>query len=113
MLRSLLLLPLCGAFVVALLPRRQVRLIHGVALFASISVFIRACFILNRFDTRSGEIQLFESHPWHGRLGSAFSLGIDGLSFPLILLATLLVLVAILASRTLMGSMQKRGQAKL
>ncbi|MDH5778621.1 MAG: NADH-quinone oxidoreductase subunit M, partial [Gammaproteobacteria bacterium] len=48
--------------------------------------------------TFSANLQFFESHQWNPRLGTRFSLGVDGFSFPMVLLASLLCFVAILAS---------------
>jgi len=73
-------------------------MIRGVALTASAVTFLYSCVLLARFDPTSSGVQFFESHAWHGRLGSAFALGVDGLSLPMVLLSTLLMLVAILAS---------------
>ncbi|MCK7577479.1 MAG: hypothetical protein MZV65_17870 [Chromatiales bacterium] len=42
------------------------------------------------FDPQISGSQLYEAHAWNPRLGSTFALAIDGFSFPLVLLATLL-----------------------
>ena len=98
MLRVLLLLPLFGALFVALMPARRHALIHRVSLAASVVVLVYAWSLLAFFDTSLGSIQLFERHAWHARLGSSFSLGVDGFSFPMVLLVTLLMPVAMIAS---------------
>jgi NADH-quinone oxidoreductase subunit M len=98
MLRILLLLPLCGALLVALLPGRNVALIRRATLGAMGVVLVFAWWLLGYFDPMVAGIQLYETHAWHARLGSSFSLGIDGFSLPLILLATLLMPVAVVAS---------------
>jgi NADH-quinone oxidoreductase subunit M len=43
-------------------------------------------------------VQLVESHIWNPRLGSAFTLGVDGISLPLVWLAALLAFIAVLVS---------------
>jgi NADH-quinone oxidoreductase subunit M len=98
MLRTLLLLPLFGALLVALLPVRNADLIRRATLAAAAVVLVFAWSLLAHFDPTVGGIQLYESHAWHARLGSSFSLGVDGFSFPLVLLATLLMPVAVVAS---------------
>lgn len=100
MLRTLLLLPLAGAILVALLPTRDAAKIRHVALAATAAVLAYSWTLLAVFDPALAGIQLFETHAWHPRLGSAFSLGIDGISLPLVLLATVLTFVAALASGT-------------
>jgi NADH-quinone oxidoreductase subunit M len=98
MLRILLLLPLFGAVVVALLPARSFALLRQTALAATCLVGVFAWSLLGQFDPTQAAIQLYETHAWHERLGSSFSLGVDGFSFPLVLLATLLMPVAVVAS---------------
>jgi len=98
MLRLLLLIPMLGAVMIALLPGNNLRLIRFAALLAAGAAMTLAWGLLGQFDSAKGGVQLFETHIWNPRLGSAFSLGVDGFSFPMVLLGTLLCVVAILAS---------------
>jgi len=98
LLSALLLLPLVGGLIVALLPGRKVELIRGATLAATVVVLVFAWSLLIHFDPAVAGIQLYEAHAWHARLGSSFTLGVDGFSFPLVLLATLLMPVAVVAS---------------
>lgn len=98
MLSSLLLLPLIGALCIALLPARNHALIRQAALLATLAVLAYAWYLLTRFDPSLADIQFYEVHAWHDRLGSSFSLGVDGFSLPMLLLATLLMPVAVVAS---------------
>jgi NADH-quinone oxidoreductase subunit M len=97
-LTILLLLPALGAVMVVALPGSNVVLIRRVALVVSILTLVPAWSLLLGFDTRVGGLQFFERHTWNPRLGTSFSLGLDGFSYPMVLLATLLSLVAVLAS---------------
>ncbi|MBU0594563.1 MAG: NADH-quinone oxidoreductase subunit M [Gammaproteobacteria bacterium] len=98
MLRALFLLPIVGAVIIALLPGSNPRLIRFAALLASGAAMGLAWGLLGVFDPALAGVQLFETHVWNPRLGSAFSLGVDGFSFPMVLLGTLLTVVTILAS---------------
>lgn len=98
MLRILLLFPLVGAAIIALLPGGNPRLLRLTALLAAGAAMALAWGLLGQFDPALPGIQLFETHVWNPRLGSAFSLGVDGFSFPMVLLGTLLTVVTILAS---------------
>jgi NADH-quinone oxidoreductase subunit M len=98
MLSTLLLLPLIGALIVALLPTRDPMLIRRATLAATGMVLLFAWTLLGQFDPAVASIQFYETHAWHARLGSSFSLGVDGFSLPLILLAALLMVVAVIAS---------------
>lgn len=97
-LSSLLILPLVGAIVLALLPTRNPLLIQRVALGAALLVLAFALRLLGWFDTTQFGFQFVETHTWHARLGSSFSLGVDGFSMPLLVLAALLMVVAVVAS---------------
>jgi NADH-quinone oxidoreductase subunit M len=98
MLKTLLLLPLCGALLVALLPARNPRLIQQATLGATLVVLAYTGWLFSMFDPADAGMQFAETHAWHARLGSSFSLGVDGFSLPLILLAALLMVVAVIAS---------------
>lgn len=100
LLSSLLVLPLLGALAMLLLPTREVRTIRRTALGVTLTVLAYAALIASRFDPTQFGFQFVETHAWHDRLGSSFSLGVDGLSLPLILLAALLTVVAVILSAT-------------
>ncbi len=100
-LTILLLLPATGAGLVAALPGDHVALIRRVAIGVSTLTLILAWGLLSRFDTAVGGLQWLEQYTWNPRLGTSFALGLDGFSYPMVLLATLLSLVALLASRSI------------
>ena len=100
MLRILLLMPIFGAAALALLPGRSVRALRLGALIVTAATLTFAWTLIGQFDPAIPGVQLFETHPWNPRGGAAFSLGVDGFSFPMVLLATLLTLIAVLASRS-------------
>ena len=100
-LTILLLLPATGAGVVATLPGERGALIRRVAIAVATLAVALAWGLLSRFDTAVGGLQWLEQHAWNPRLGTSFSLGLDGFSYPMVLLATLLSLVALLASRSI------------
>ncbi|MCP4452673.1 MAG: hypothetical protein GY809_14520, partial [Planctomycetes bacterium] len=100
-LTFLLILPLFGAALIAALPSGSNRLIRVVALGTATLNLILACGLLFSFDTSQPGLQFVEVHRWNPRLGTTFSLGVDGFSLPMVLLATLLSLVAIMASSSI------------
>ncbi len=102
-LSSLLLLPLLGTVVLALLPTRDPQLIRKVALGATAAVLAYVVFLAALFDNTQFGFQFVETHAWHARLGSSFSLAVDGLSMPMLLLAALLMVVAVVASSGVMN----------
>jgi NADH-quinone oxidoreductase subunit M len=99
-LTFLLAIPVIGAFLLVCLPRRHAAGLFSVALGASVLDFLWSVKILSRFDGGSGEMQLIERVPWMPAFGIQYVVGIDGISLFLVLLTTLLMPVAILASWT-------------
>ncbi len=101
LLMSLLVMPAVGAGVVAFIPSDAGRLIRGVALVTTGATLVLACSLLAGFDPALPGPQFLEMHRWNPRLGTSFSLAVDGFSLPMVLLATLLSLIALLASNSI------------
>jgi len=91
-------LPIVGVVVVMLLPRSRAELAKGVALAVAGGTLVLSWGLLATFDRSSSERQFTEQVPWIPELGMTYALGVDGLSFPLILLTTLLTVVSLIAS---------------
>jgi NADH-quinone oxidoreductase subunit M len=97
-LTVLLLIPVIGAALLLFLPRRLKGALFFIALSASTIGFVWSLRILATFDATRGEMQLVERVPWMPAFGIQYIVGIDGISLFLILLTTLLMPLAILAS---------------
>lgn len=99
MLTSLILVPLVGALVVMVLPRQDDdQLVKRVALGVSIAALGVSLWVLSAYDLNVRGQQLTENHEWIGLLGAWYSLGVDGMGLTLVLLATVLTPLVILAS---------------
>ena len=99
-LTLLLLLPIIGAVIISILPS-QSPLIRKTAIAMATLTLLYAVSFIFAFDTSSSALQFSKIVPWNTRMGTSFSLGIDGISFPMVLLATLLCFIAIIASRSI------------
>ena len=97
-LTLLLAIPVIGAVLIALLPRRSAQALFSAALIASGINFLWSIKILSGFDGGSGAMQFLERIPWMPSFGIEYIVGIDGISLFLVLLTTLLMPIAILAS---------------
>ncbi len=97
-LTVLLILPLLGAVLLAFLSGRNPKLIRSVAIAFAGAALILSWGLITRFDLDTAGLQFSLIVPWNTRLGTSFALGVDGFSFPMVLLATLLCFLAILAS---------------
>ena len=92
-------LPVVGLAVIVLLPRKSDALVRVVALATAGACLVLSWGLLGYFDRSSAEQQFTETSAWIPELGMTYRLGLDGLSFPLVLLTTLLMVVALLASK--------------
>lgn len=99
----MLLLPLVGAAFIILLSNERPQLIRNVAITTSSLVLIYAIYLVSFGDVQpvSHGLWLSYHHTWNTRMGTSFSLGVDGFSYPMVLLTALLVWVAILASKSI------------
>ncbi|VAW75340.1 NADH-ubiquinone oxidoreductase chain M-like protein [hydrothermal vent metagenome] len=97
-LSYLLLIPVLGALIILMTPEKQNKFIRPIAIVHAVAALLVAWYLIFEFDTRLASIQFSEHIHWNKRLGTAYSVGINGFSFPMILLTTLLCFIAILAS---------------
>ncbi len=105
-------LPVLGLLVILLLPKENHRNIRGVAVAVTLVQFIFAIILWAGFDPSLAGInaesgmQFVErlkwitipETPWFGEIRIEYFMGVDGLSMPMVLLTTLIVVVASLAS---------------
>lgn len=97
-LSLLIAFPLLAALITALLPRANARLIKGWAFVAVAIEFGLSLYLLANFVPNTSQMQFVEFYPWVPQFGISYHVGIDGLSFWLVMLTTFLMLVAIPAS---------------
>jgi NADH-quinone oxidoreductase subunit M len=97
-LTILLLIPVIGAVLLLLVPRRHRGALFSVALLVTLLGFAWSLKVLAGFDGAKGEMQLIERIPWMPAFGIEYIVGIDGISLFLVLLTTLLMPLTILAS---------------
>ena len=97
-LSSLLWTPALGALLLVPVSAKRMGLIRAISNLAALCAFLLACRLLAGFDAGNSTMQFSEFFPLNPKLGSAYALGIDGLSLPMLVLATLLTSIALLAS---------------
>jgi NADH-quinone oxidoreductase subunit M len=98
LLTTILFFPVLAALVIWFLPSDQLKLIRWTALFASLVPFVLTVWIWTRFDASAAGFQFSEQYVWYEAINSTFHLGVDGLSLTMVLLTTLLMPLAVLAS---------------
>jgi NADH-quinone oxidoreductase subunit M len=93
-LSLLILIPIVGAIVLALMPPDN-KLARMVAFGFAGAAFAVSLGVLAQFKTNTFHFQLQEKYAWVGDLGIQFHLGVDGLSIWLIVLTSFLTLIAL------------------
>ncbi|MDP1933442.1 MAG: NADH-quinone oxidoreductase subunit M [Nitrosomonas sp.] len=105
-LSLLLITPAIGALILALVPGQDTKQIRLAAnIFAALS-FLLSCWLVVMYDIHDGALQFEEQFVLNPKLGTAFALGVDGLSLPMVVLATLLTSIALLASFSIKNSVK-------
>jgi NADH-quinone oxidoreductase subunit M len=90
LLTSIILVPGAGALVVALLPRRQVRLVKLLGILFSLATAALTVYLLIDFDKSADGFQFVSQHPWIKEWGISWHLGVDGISLFLVVLTGVL-----------------------
>jgi NADH-quinone oxidoreductase subunit M len=98
LLSILLILPVAGAILVALLPRGRESLVKGTALATTLVVLLLSLPLFFTFQTGAPGFQFEEIRTWIPDLNISYHVGVDGISLFLVLLTTLLSALAVLSS---------------
>ena len=97
-LTTIILLPLVAGFAIPLIPDKEGKTVRWYSLGVGI---LELCLIVytfwNNYDLQSSSLQLVETYPWIPQLGLNWSVAVDGLSMPLIVLTGLVTTLAIFA----------------
>ena len=101
LLSLILLVPAISAVIILFLPDGEHKLIRWFAFGASLIPFVLSLVAWGSFKADQPGFQFEETYVWYQAIGSSFHLGVDGLSLTMVLLTTLLMPLAILASFTI------------
>jgi NAD(P)H-quinone oxidoreductase subunit 4 len=87
-LTTIILLPLVASFLIPALPDKDGKLVRWYALGVGIADFALMClgFWLN-YDAKNPNFQMVETFNWMPQIGLSWSVAVDGISVPLVLLA--------------------------
>lgn len=97
-LTALMVVPLVGSIVVALLPGARALLAKQVALGFSLATLALTVAMALQFAGDSEQpFQFVESHPWIPAFGISYAVGVDGIALVLVALAATLVPIVIIA----------------
>jgi len=98
-LTAIILFPLIAAALVPVLPDKEGKNVRWYALGVSFADFVLMCYVFwNHYDASNASLQLVETYAWIPQLGLNWSVSVDGLSMPLVLLAGLVTTLSIFAA---------------
>lgn len=98
-LTAIIFLPLLAALAIPLIPDKEGKTVRWYALSIGIVDFILMGYAFwNNYDASSAQFQLTESYSWIPQLGVSWSVSVDGISAPLILLAGFVTTLAMLSA---------------
>jgi NADH-quinone oxidoreductase subunit M len=107
-LSVLIWLPVLGGVIMLALGDHGAALGRWVALLTTAATFGISTLLWVYFDTSTPLMQFTEQHDWIPALHSSYSLGVDGIAMPLILLTTFITPLVVIASWTVIE--KKPGQ---
>lgn len=97
-LTTILLLPLVASLAIPLIPDKDGKTVRWYALGVGVLDLLLTLYAFwQNYDLQNSTFQLVESYPWVPQIGLNWSLAVDGLSMPLIVLTGLITTLAIAA----------------
>ena len=98
-LTFIILFPIAASLVVPLIPDKEGKTVRWFALVVGLIDFAVIVYAFyNFYDFASPDLQLVESYSWIPQLDLRWSVGVDGLSMPLVLLTGFITTLAMLAA---------------
>jgi len=98
LLTLILFLPTIVALLLLFFPARWESFFRWTAFIASLAPFALTIVLWTRFVPGQPGFQFIEKVDWYAALRSTYVVGVDGISLPMVILTTLLIPLAILAS---------------
>ncbi len=97
-LSVIMLAPVVGALVILMIPEKEEKIIKITAASSATVSLVLSIFLFLMYDKSVGGMQFVQSIPWVDYLGISYSVGVDGLSLPMVLLTSLVIFTGVFAS---------------
>lgn len=92
-------IPVVGAAVMMLIPRREEVLLKSVALLTSVAALGVGVYVTAHFDySHTGDLQYAVNRSWIDVINSRYHVGVDGISLPLMMLSLFIVVLCVIYS---------------
>lgn len=97
-LLTIVLAPVIGALVILFIPEKDERVIKITAAVATFVSLVLSIYAYVMYDKTAGGFQFIQDFVWVERFGINLSLGVDGMSLPLVLLTAIVIFTGVFAS---------------
>ena len=98
-LTAIVLLPLIASLAIPFIPDKDGKRVKAYALGVGIADFVLMCYAFwQQYNLNDAQFQLAEKYSWIPQLGLSWTVSVDGLSAPLVLLAGFVTTLSILAA---------------
>jgi NADH-quinone oxidoreductase subunit M len=99
-LSVLVWLPIAAGVIALALGDKRIATVRWVALIGALLTFLISLPLITRFDSSTAAFQFLEKVPWIPAFHAYYSLGVDGIALPLVLLTTFITIPVIIAAWT-------------
>ncbi len=96
-LSAIVFAPLVGSFLILLVKKENAKLMKQIGVAATLISLALSTYVVINFKPNGG-IQFVDRLMWSKTIGASYYLGVDGLGLPMLFLASLLTLLALVAS---------------
>ncbi len=96
MLTTNIFFPLFTGLIILLFPKNKGKAVRITALTGAVITLILSVIILAGYDVSNGGMQWVTDIPWIPSINAGYTIGVDGLSLPIILLTDVLMLMVML-----------------
>ena len=100
-LTLIVFLPLAGALLIGLIPKDNEDALKGTALVVTLITFGFSLLLIGQFDFAGGAYNTYQmevNESWIGAINANYHVGVDGISLPLVVLSTFVMVLAVIYS---------------
>ena len=100
-LTLIVFLPLAGVLLLGLLPNENENALKTTALVVSLAAFVASLVLISQFDYSGGPYNTYQFEvdlAWIPAINANYHIGIDGISLPLLVLSTFIVVLSVIYS---------------
>lgn len=98
-LTTIILFPIAASLLIPILPDKDGKTVRWYSLIVGLIDFALIVYVFySQYDFSNPDLQLVESYPWIPQLDLNWSVGVDGLSMPLVILTGFITTLATLAA---------------